>query len=97
MQPAEPDSAELRETRRYVRRLRDFYTLLATAVLVIALTATINLVTAPHRLWFLWVVFGFAVAVAFSALRVFGRSLWLGPDWERRQIERRLRQGRERR
>jgi len=88
-----PESHDLRATRRHVHRLRGFYTLLATAVLVIALTATVNLVTAPDRLWFLWVVFGFAVAIAFSALDVFGRHLWLGPAWERRQIERLRRPG----
>lgn len=95
MPPNDTDSTDLREARRYVRRLRSFYTLLVTAALVIALTAAVNLVTTPGRLWFLWVVFGFAVAIAFSALDVFGRRLWLGPDWERRQIERRLRQLRE--
>lgn len=95
MLPNDTDRADLREARRHVHRLRGFYTLLVTAALVIALTATVNLVTTPGRLWFLWVVFGFAVAIAFSALDVFGRQVWLGPDWERRQVERRLRQLRE--
>lgn len=80
-----------------MRKLRGFYSLLATAVGVIALAAAINLVTTPGRLWFLWVAVGFAVAIAFSALDVFGRNLWLGSDWERRQIGRRLRQLLERR
>jgi hypothetical protein len=97
MQTAETDAADLKDARRYVRKLRDFFTLLAVAAGVIALTATINLVRSPERLWFPWVVFAFAVAIAFSALDVFGRNLWLGSDWERRQIDRRLRRIRERR
>lgn len=97
MQTAETDPADLKEARRYVRKLRGFYTLLATAVGVLALTAAINLVTTPGRLWFPWVAFGFAVAIAISALDAFGRDLWLGADWERRQIDRRLRQLQERR
>lgn len=97
MQPVEPDPADLKEAHRHVRKLRRFFALLLVAAGVIALTATINLLTAPERFWFLWVVFGFAVAIAFSALDVFGRNLWLGPDWERRQIDRRLRQLGERR
>jgi hypothetical protein len=97
MSAMNPDAADLKEARRYVRKLRGFYTLLATAAGVIALTAAINLATTPARLWFLWVVFGFAVAIAFSALDVFGRNLWLGSDWERRQINRLLRQLQERR
>lgn len=91
MQPAETDNADLKEACRWVRKLREFYTLLLTAAGIIALTATVNLLTTPGRLWFLWVVFGFAVAIAFSALNVFGRNLWLGSDWERRQIDKRLR------
>lgn len=97
MQTAEPDPADLKEARRYVRKLRGFYALLATAVGVIALTAAVNLVTTPGRLWFPWVVFGFAAAIAFSAADVFGRNLWLDSDWERRQIDRRLRRLQERR
>ena len=97
MQTADTDAADLKEARRHARRLRGFYTLLAVAAAVIALTAVVNLLTSPQRLWFPWVVFGFGVAIAFSALDVFGRSLWLGADWERRQVERRLRQLQERR
>lgn len=91
------DATDLKEARRYVRKLRGFFALLATAAVVTALTAAINLVATPGRLWFLWVVFGFAVAIAFSALDVFGRNLWLGSDWERRQIDKRLRRLQERR
>jgi hypothetical protein len=85
-------SPEHREARRHVRRLRDFHLLLLTAAAVIALTATVNLIRTPERLWFLWVLFGFAIALAFSALQLFGRGVWLGPNWEKRQIEKRLQQ-----
>lgn len=94
---SEPESPELRQARRYVRKLRGFYALLLTAVAVSALAGAVNAVTTPGRWWVLWVVFGFAVALVFSALDVFGRRLWLGADWERRQIDRQLarqRQGR---
>jgi uncharacterized membrane protein len=97
MQTVEPDPAEQKEARRYARKLRGFFTLLAVAAGVIVLAATLNLVKSPDRLWFLWVVFGFALAIAFSALNVFGRNLWFGPDWERRQIDKRLRRLREQR
>jgi uncharacterized membrane protein YdbT with pleckstrin-like domain len=95
MTAADRHAADLKEARRYVRKLRDFHTLLLTAVAVIALTATIKLITSPERLWFLWVVFGLAIAIVFSAIGVFGRGHWLGPDWERRETDRRLRQLRE--
>jgi len=84
-----------REARRHVRKLRDFHVLLLTAAGVIALTAIVNLTRTPDRLWFLWVVFGFAIAIVFSAINLYGRGFWLGPDWEKRQIEKRLQQMRE--
>lgn len=80
MDPVEADA------RRYVRRLRKFYELCAIAVLVIGLCAVVNVVTSPNRLWVLWVVFGFAVAIAFSALETFGRGRWLGREWEERRV-----------
>jgi len=79
------DSADLRAARRHVKRLRDFLQLCATAVLVIALTAGVNVVT-PGRLWFLWVVLGFAIALGFAALETFGRDLWLGREWQERKM-----------
>jgi hypothetical protein len=84
MQTVGLDTADLKEARRHVRKLRGFFALLVTAAGVVALTATITLVNSQERFWFPWVVFGFAPAIVFSALDVSGRNLWLGPDWERR-------------
>lgn len=86
---AHPDNAatpaQLEDARKYVKRLRDFYQLLLVAVLVIALTAIVNL-SQGGRIWFHWVVVGFGIALAFSALDAFGRSLWLGPGWQERKM-----------
>jgi hypothetical protein len=66
-----------------------------TAVLVIALTAGVNVMTSPGRLWFLWVVLGFAIALGMAALEIFGRDLWLGREWQERKMREFLaRQGR---
>jgi len=86
----ENDQTVLSETRQYVRQLRDFYLLIVTALLICGLTFVVNWLTSPHRWWFFWVVFGFGVAIAFSALRLFVLRDWFGPAWERRQIARRL-------
>ncbi|MCA3216974.1 MAG: 2TM domain-containing protein [Burkholderiales bacterium] len=85
-----PDDPLLDTARRDVRRLRSFYSLLGTALLVIALTSVVNVLTSPGRWWFLWVVFGFGVAIAFSAFDLWVRRRWLGPDWERRQVAARI-------
>jgi uncharacterized protein (DUF983 family) len=87
MIPTESDSTS-RETRAraYVRDLRAFYRLLITAALVLALTFTINLVTSPGRWWFLWVGFGFSVAIAFSGLNLLLHGRVLGAAWEERKV-----------
>lgn len=79
---ADPDLAD---ARRYVKRLRDFYQMLLVAAVVIALTAIVNL-TQGGRIWFHWVVIGFGIALAFSALDTFGRHLWLGREWQDRKL-----------
>jgi fatty acid desaturase len=84
--PPTLDPVDLRAARRHVKRLRDFLQFCVTAGLVIALTAAVNVMTSPHRLWFLWVVLGFAIALGFAALETFGRDLWLGREWQERKM-----------
>jgi fatty acid desaturase len=88
MTDASPSDPTVREkaARAYVKRLGSFYNLCAVAVLVIALSVVVNYVTSPGRWWAWWVVFGFAVAIAFSALDTFGRRRWFGRDWEERKV-----------
>lgn len=76
--------------RGYVRDLRGFYRLCITAALVLALTFTINYVTAPGRWWFLWVAFGFGVAIAFSGLNLLLRGRLFGHEWEERKVREQL-------
>jgi len=78
------------EAFRYVRRLRRFYIhLYAYVVIVLALFA-INLITTPHRMWAFWVMIGWGLGVALQASLVFRPSWFLGPQWERQQVEKRL-------
>ncbi len=76
--------------RRQVRRERRFYRHLLTFAVIVAFLAFINLMTRPDNLWFLWVLGGWGVAIAFQAANVFGRDRMFGEDWERREVERRL-------
>lgn len=81
---------EEREAFRYVRKLQGFYAHFAQYLLVNLFLAGINLVFSPGYLWFLWVTFGWGIGVASHALSVFRPTWPLGPDWERRQVEKRL-------
>jgi transcriptional regulator with XRE-family HTH domain len=93
---ATDNEQDVQEDRReeeafaYVRRLRSFYTHCFRYVIVNLILATINLIVSPDHLWVLWVVGGWGIALAMRAFRVFGPVLMLGPDWERRQVERHL-------
>jgi fatty acid desaturase len=84
--PAPADPVAEAAARRQVRKLRDFYQLCLTAALVIPFLAVVNVLTSPGRWWIGWVIFGFAAAIAFTALDTFGRRLWLGREWEERKV-----------
>lgn len=78
------------EAFEYVRRLRRFYLHAARYVIVtLALLAT-NLLATPQRMWALWVMAGWGLGVVLHAFRVFRPERILGPEWERRQVEKRL-------
>jgi transcriptional regulator with XRE-family HTH domain len=83
------DSRE-EEAFRYVRRLRGFYLHVCQYLLVLAGLLVVNLITTPHRLWVLWVMAGWGVGLLGHALMVFRPSWFLGPQWERQQVEKRL-------
>ncbi len=88
--PPTPDRAELRAVRKHVKRLRAFYQLCLVATLVVPLAAIVNAMTSSNRLWFAWVALGLAIAIVFAALDTFGRTLWLGREWQERKVRRLL-------
>ena len=75
---------------RYVRRLRGFYVHLSQYILVNLGLLAINLLFMPQRLWVLWVIGGWGLGLLGHAFSVFRPSWFLGPDWERAQVEKRL-------
>jgi len=83
-------SAEERLALRHVRRLRDFYSQLATYAAVILMLLVINLLTVPQYLWVVWPALGWGVALVVQAASLWGPKRFLGPEWERRQLEKRL-------
>ena len=73
-----------------VRKLKGFYLHLAQYVVVIAALCAINLLTTPHRLWFYWPALGWGIGILAHAATIFGWLPFLGADWEKRQVEKRL-------
>jgi transcriptional regulator with XRE-family HTH domain len=78
------------EAFQYVRKLRGFYLHLMQYVLVVSVMLTINLILSPQKMWVYWVMGGWGLGVLLHAARVFKSDWLLGPQWERRQVEKRL-------
>lgn len=87
---ANPSEQQEAEAFKYVRRLRGFYMHLFQYIVVTLALLAINLVVMPHRMWVFWVMGGWGLAVLLHASRVFRPVWFLGPQWERQQVERRL-------
>lgn len=87
---ASPAEQEEAQAFQQVRRLRAFYLHLARYALVCTLLLAINLLTRPSHLWSLWVVGGWGLGVLMHGLRTFTPFRLLGPEWERREVEKRL-------
>ncbi|MDU8926719.1 helix-turn-helix domain-containing protein [Alisedimentitalea sp. MJ-SS2] len=80
-----------REAVEYVRDIKSFYTHLVTFVLVIVFLSIINIFVTPGYPWVLWVIGGWAIGLISHAFTVFEVMDFFSPDWERKQIEKRLR------
>lgn len=78
------------EAFHYVRKLRGFYLHVIKYVTINLVLLVINLLTLPQHLWVLWVIGGWGIGLVIHAFRVFRPIAFLGPEWERRQIEKRL-------
>ncbi len=79
-----------REAFAHVRALRGFYVACMRYALIAAALYAINLLTSPQRMWSYWVMLGLGLALAARAIRVYAPYRLFGPQWERRQVEKRL-------
>lgn len=73
-----------------VRAIKGFYSHLSMYVLVIVLLFIINYMSNPAHLWVVWPALGWGIGVINHALNAFEVFSFFGPEWERRQIEKRL-------
>ena len=74
----------------YVREVKGFYSHLIQYVIVITLLFVINLVTNPAYIWAKWPALGWGIGIIFHALSAFEVMSFFGPEWEKKQIEKRL-------
>ena len=67
-----------------VEAIKGFYIHLTVYVVVNLLLFFINMIVSPDRLWFIWPLMGWGIAIVLQALRVFGGTL--GSNWEEKKI-----------
>lgn len=76
---------------REVRQLKKFYASVAGYFAIILFLLVLNLMTSPNNLWVVWPALGMGIGVVMHGIRAFGVKGQLGNDWEKRQVEKRLR------
>ena len=82
-------SAEEEKAMLYVRDIKGFYNHLIIYCLVIGGLFLLNFIRGSH-LWAIWPALGWGIGIVIHGMNVFELCSFLGPKWEKRQIEKRL-------
>lgn len=83
-------SNEEQAALEYVRDIKGFYTHLATYVFSVGALLIANYAVFPEYIWAHWVALGWGIGIAAHGVGVFEVFNFFGPEWERRQVEKRL-------
>lgn len=81
---------EEQKALEYVRDVKGFYSHAITFAIVITALFILNLVMTPSYLWVIWVILGWGIGIVSHGVSVFEVFSFFGADWEKRQIEKRL-------
>ncbi len=75
---------------KYVKDIKDFYSHLMTYIIVMLGLCVLNYITAPNELWVIFPALGWGIGLACHAISVFEVFNIFSPEWEKKQIEKRL-------
>ncbi len=81
---------EERRAMNEVRKLKGFYSHLTMYVLIIAGLFVLNILTNPEYIWAKWPAMGWGIGIISHGLSCRRRFFLFGPEWEKRQVEKRL-------
>lgn len=84
-------SKDEKEAMEYVRDIKAFYMHLLVFAVVITSLIFMNLFITPEYFWVLWAAFGWGIGLLSHGLTVFEVFNVFGDEWEKRQIEKRMR------
>ncbi len=83
-------TSEEQSAIEYVKDIKDFYSHLSSYVGFIIFLAIINWFTSPGYYWFVWPALGWGIGIISHALSTFEIVNLFSPEWEKKQIEKRL-------
>ncbi|WP_427916702.1 2TM domain-containing protein [Vibrio eleionomae] len=83
-------SDEQQKVEKKVQAIKGFYSSLVTYVIVIAALFVVNILTNPHYIWAVWPALGWGIGIVIHGLNAFQLVNLFGPQWEKKQIEKRL-------
>ncbi len=78
------------EIIEHVKDIKDFYSHLINYGIVVGAFFILNLITSPNYIWAWWIAIGWGIGVISHGLSVFEITNFFGAEWEKRQIEKRL-------
>ena len=90
MQQQENMTWEEQRALEYVRDIKGFYSHLTTYFVVIGFLFALNYFLSPGYMWAWWVVMGWGIGMVSHALSVFEIFHFFDADWEKKQVEKRL-------
>jgi transcriptional regulator with XRE-family HTH domain len=77
----------------YVRDIKGFYNHLIRYGVVMIGLLILNIISGPDYFWVIWPALGWGIGVLSHGLSVFEVFDFFGPNWEKRQIKKRLDKG----
>jgi 2TM domain len=85
-----PEHTEVFLAFQQVRKIRGLYSHIMSYVVVMSGVAAINLLLMPRVIWFIYPLLGWGVGILSHAASVLNVLPWFGPEWEKRQVEKKL-------
>lgn len=77
-----------------VREIKAFYSHLTTYLVIMGCMTLFNYIIMPGYFFVVWAALGWGIGVVVHGISVFEVFNFFGPEWEQRQIEKRLRKNR---
>ena len=91
MSKATEISEQEREALEYVRDIKGFYSHLTVYLIAVPVFIIVGFFDNTDIIWYIWPIMGWGIGLAAHGISVFEVFSLFGADWEKRQVEKRLR------